>query len=54
MIQYENFVARTRSTEVSARNVYAKTRAALERATGAILEDHGISGAEAQRGRLSL
>jgi len=53
VIQYESFVAQARSTEVAARNVYVKTRAALERATGAILEDNGIREEEALRGRLS-
>lgn len=53
VIQYENFVAQARSTEVSARNVYMKARAALERATGTIVEDHGIRVQEALRGRLS-
>jgi outer membrane protein len=53
VIQYENFVAQARSTEVAARNVYVKARAALERATGSILDDNGISVGEALRGRLT-
>jgi outer membrane protein TolC len=53
VIQYENFLAQARSTEVAARNVYVKARAALERATGTIVEDHGISVQEALSGRLS-
>jgi outer membrane protein TolC len=53
VIQYENFLAQARSTEVAARNVYVKARAALDRATGTIVEDHGISVQEALRGRLS-
>lgn len=53
VIQYESYVAQARSTEVAARNVYVKARAALERATGANLEDNGISVEEALRGRLS-
>jgi outer membrane protein TolC len=52
VIQYENFVAQARSTEVAARNVYVKARAALERATASIVEDHGIRVQEALRGRL--
>ena len=53
VIQYENFVAQARSTEVAARNVYVKARAALERAAGTIVEDHGIRVQEALGGRLS-
>jgi outer membrane protein TolC len=53
VIQYENFLAQARSTEVAARNVYVKARAARDRATGTIVEDHGISVQEALRGRLS-
>jgi hypothetical protein len=53
VIQYENFVAQSRSTKVSARNVYVKTRAALQRATGTTLEDHTINVEKALRGRLS-
>ena len=53
VIQYQSFAAQARSTEVSARNVYAKTRAALERAAGTILEDYGINVGEALRGHLS-
>jgi outer membrane protein len=51
--QYENFLAQARSTEVAARNIYVKARAALDRATGTIVEDHGISMQEALRGRLT-
>ncbi len=43
MIQYESLLAQARSTEVAAKSSYAKARAALERATGSILEDHHIS-----------
>ncbi len=53
VIQYQTFLAQARSTEVAARNVYAKARAALERATGTIVEDHGINFQEALRGFLS-
>jgi outer membrane protein TolC len=53
VIQYQNFVAQARSTEVAARNVYAKARAALERGTGTIVEDNGVSVSEALQGRLS-
>jgi outer membrane protein TolC len=53
VIQYQTFLSQARSTEVAARNVYVKARAALDRATGTIVEDHGISVQEALRGRLS-
>ena len=53
VIQYQTFLAQARSTEVASRNVYVKARAALERATAAILDDNGISVQEAFRGRLS-
>jgi outer membrane protein len=52
VIQYQDFLAQARSTEVAARNVYVKARAALERAAGTIVEDHGIRVQEAFRGRL--
>jgi outer membrane protein TolC len=53
VIQYQTFLSQARSTEVATRNVYVKARAALERATGTIVEDHGINFREALRGFLS-
>jgi outer membrane protein len=53
VIQYQNLVAQSRSTEAAARGAYAKARAALDRAIGATLEAHGVSIAEAYKGRLS-
>jgi outer membrane protein TolC len=43
VIQYESLLAQARSTEVAAMSSYVKARAALERATGTILDDHKIS-----------
>jgi outer membrane protein len=43
VIQYESLLAQARSTEVAARSSYVKARAALERATGSILDRHNIS-----------
>ena len=43
VIQYESLVAQARSTEVAAKSSYVKARAALDRATGSILEAHSIS-----------
>ena len=43
VIQYETLLAQAKSTEVAAKSAYVKARAALERATGNILEAHQIS-----------
>lgn len=43
VIQYESLLAQAKSTEVAAQSAYVKARAALERATGRILEVHQIS-----------
>jgi len=43
VIQYESLLAQARSTEVAAKSSYVKARAALDRATGSILEAHNIS-----------
>jgi len=51
IIQYESYLAQARSTVVVAKSAYLKARAALERATGTILEDNHVSMADAVRGR---
>jgi outer membrane protein TolC len=51
IIQYESFLAQARSTVVVAKSAYLKARAALERATGTILDDNHVSLGEAIRGR---
>jgi outer membrane protein len=51
VIQYESLLAQARSTEVAAMSSYVKARAALERATGTILDDHQISLDAAVKGR---
>jgi outer membrane protein len=51
IIQYQSFLAQARSTVVVAKSAYLKARAALERATGTILDDNHISLADAVRGR---
>jgi outer membrane protein TolC len=43
VIQYESLLAQARSTEVAALSSYAKAKAALQRATGTILDDNRIS-----------
>jgi len=44
-------LAQARSTVVVAKSSYLKARAALERATGAILETNHVSLSDAMRGR---
>ena len=48
--QFENLVAQARSSEVVARSAYVKAKAALQRATGSILDDNNVSIDEAVRG----
>ena len=43
VIQYETLLAQAKSTEVAARSAYVKARAALQRATGTILDQNHIS-----------
>lgn len=52
VIQYESLLAQAKSTEVAAKSAYVKARAALERATGNILEAHQISLDSAIKGRM--
>ncbi|HEY1221354.1 MAG: TolC family protein [Bryobacteraceae bacterium] len=51
VIQYESLLAQARSTEVAAKSSYVKARAALDRATGSILEAHNISIEAALKGQ---
>jgi len=51
IIQYESFLAQARSTVVAAKSAYLKARAALERATGTILEANHVDVGQAMRGR---
>lgn len=51
IIQYESYLAQARSTVVVAKSAYLKARAALERATGSILQAYNVSLDEATRGR---
>lgn len=51
IIQYESLLAQAKSTVVVAKSSYLKARAALERATGTILDDNHISLGDAIRGR---
>jgi outer membrane protein TolC len=53
VIQYQNFLAQARSTEVASKGAYEKARIALERATGRILDTNHVSIDEAYQGRVS-
>jgi outer membrane protein len=52
VIQYESLVAQAKSTEVAARSSYVKAKAALQRATGTILEANHISFDAAYQGTM--
>jgi outer membrane protein len=52
VIQYESLLAQAKSTEVAAKSSYMKARAALQRATGSILEENRISIDAAIKGRM--
>ncbi len=52
VIQYESLLAQAKSTEVAAKSAYVKARAALERATGEILEMHQITLDAGIKGRM--
>lgn len=52
VIQYESLLAQAKSTEVAAKSAYVKARAALERATGRILDAHNISLEAGIKGRM--
>jgi outer membrane protein TolC len=51
VIQYESLLAQAQSTEVAAKSSYVKARAALDRATGGILDANHISFEQALKGR---
>ena len=51
VIQYESLLAQARSTEVAAQSSYVKARAALQRATGTILDENNISVEAAIKGK---
>jgi outer membrane protein TolC len=52
VIQYENYLAQARSTEVASKGAYIKAKLALQRATGSTLEQHHVSIAEAYQGEV--
>jgi outer membrane protein len=53
LIQYQRDLAQARSSEVTALGVYAKAKAALERAVGLTLQDNNIDIGEAYKGKIS-
>lgn len=53
LIQYQANLAQSKSSEVTALGVYAKAKAALQRAVGSILRDHNINVEKAYHGHAS-
>ena len=51
IIQYQSLLSQAQSTVVVAKSAYLKARAALERATGTILEDNHVEFGAAAKGR---
>jgi len=52
VIQYQSLLAQAKSTEIAAESAYVKARAALARATGAILDDNHVSIDNAIKGKM--
>jgi outer membrane protein TolC len=52
VIQYQNFLAQARSTEVASKGAYIKAKIALQRATGTTLDQHHVAIDEAYRGEV--
>src|SRR5216684_715760 len=53
VIQFQNYLAQARSTEVASRGAYIKAKIALQRATGTILDENHVAVDEAYRGNVS-
>jgi outer membrane protein len=53
VIQYQNFLAQARSTEVASKGAYIKAKIALQRATGTILDENHVAIDEAYRGAVA-
>ena len=53
LIQYQRDLAQARSTEVATQGIYAKVRAALDRALGTTLINNNVQLDEAYRGQVS-
>jgi outer membrane protein TolC len=52
VIQYQSLLAQAKSTEIAAQSSYVKARAALQRATGTILDQNHISFDNALKGKM--
>jgi outer membrane protein TolC len=52
VIQYQSLLAQAKSTEIAAQSSYMKARAALQRATGTILDQNHISFDNALKGKM--
>jgi outer membrane protein TolC len=52
VIQYQSLLAQAKSTEIAAQSSYVKGRAALQRATGSILDQNHISLDNAIKGKM--
>ncbi|MCU1338599.1 MAG: outer rane efflux protein [Bryobacterales bacterium] len=53
VIQYQNFLAQARSTEVASKGAYLKAKIALQRATGTVLDENHVGIDEAYRGNVT-
>ena len=53
VIQFQDYLAQARSTEVASKGAYIKARIALQRATGTILDENHVAIDEAYRGTVS-
>jgi len=53
VIQYESLLAQAKSTEVAAKSSWVKAKAALQRATGTILDQNNISYDAAVKGKIN-
>ena len=50
VIQFQNYLAQARSTEVASKGAYVKAKIALQRAMGTVLDEHHVAIDEAYRG----
>ena len=53
VIQYQDYLAQARSTEVASKGAYIKARIALQRATGIVLKENQVAIDEAYRGNVA-
>jgi outer membrane protein TolC len=53
VIQYQNYLAQARSTEVASKGAYIKAKVALQRAIGTILDENHVAIGEAYQGNVT-